>query len=129
MLKRKKIVAVALSALMSVSALSLLTACGENGDPVAQGSQYVASATGATIVFDNYEKGYIAEKDTKYTLQLKEGVVANVTATAFTSTPKYADGYSEKGKAVITRNLSSVDVEKIAHWDKDSMRSEEHTSF
>ncbi len=121
MLRRKKIVAVALSALMFVSALSLLAACGENSDPVAQGSQYVASATGATIVFDNYEKGYIAEKDTKYTLQLKEGVMANVTATAFTSTPKYADGYSEKGKAVITRNLSSVDVEKIAHWDKDSM--------
>lgn len=117
-MKKSKVLAIGLSALMTVTAAGLLSACKEK---VKQETVYVASAHGATICYDNYESGFISKKDTQYQLVLAEGVSADIEVTATTSTPVYPGGYSDKGKASIQRNYQTVDVSQVATWDADTM--------
>lgn len=118
MKNHKKLFALALSTLLLGSSLSLLASCGEKKS--AFGSEYVESALGATIVFDNYNKGYIAEKDTQYTLEFKKGKSADVVATAYTVKLDNPTGYTARGKVDIDATKTEVDLESIAHWDKDT---------
>jgi len=115
-----KVTAVALSALMAVSATVILAACGEQKE-----ASYVKSEHDATIVYDNRGSGYIAEKDTKYTLELEDGVSANVTLTAHTNTATYPNGWKDSGngkvKVNIDRTYTEVPLNDIAKWDEETM--------
>lgn len=113
--KTGKIIAVALSAFMAASAAAILASCGEE-----KTKSYVKSEHDATIVYDNRSTSYIAEEDTKYTLELEDGVSATITATAHTSTAKYPDGYNEKGGARIDRDYTEVPLNEVAKWDEST---------
>ncbi len=108
----KKLAALALSVLMASSAMALVS-CGGGEDKV-----YVASESGATICYDNFNSGYINAKDTKYQLVLAEGVSADVSVKAYTNEAVYSDGYNDKGKVVIDREYKEVDIGAVAEWDK-----------
>lgn len=116
--KISKIAAIALSACMAVSVAAYLTACG--GETTTEKS-YVKSEHDATIVYDNRSTGYIAEKDTKYTLELEDGVSADVTLTAHTNVATYPTGWNDNGKVSISREYTEVPLNNIAKWDEETM--------
>lgn len=121
-----KITAVALSACMAVSVAAYLTACGGGGGGKTTEKSYVKSEHDATIVYDNRSLGYIAEKDTQYTLEFADGVAADVTLTAHTNTAVYPDGWKtdddgNKLKANISRDYTEVPLNDIARWDEETM--------
>jgi len=108
--KLGRITAVCLSAFAVISASVVLSSCSEK--------DYVKSEHDATIVYDNRGTGYIAEKDTKYTLELEKGVSAKISLAAHKSTAVFPNGYSSGTTVDISRNYTDVPVENVAKWDE-----------
>lgn len=66
--------------------------------------KYITSDTAPTICYDNLSLGYLAKEDTKYTLELADGIEV--------------DSFSI---SAVDENYATISADELAVWDEDSL--------